>query len=110
MRSRGSLIVVGLSLVVLLCGCRYGFLFWEHNIWRDFHGVFTIVEPADLSAYRELLPPQFSLPDEPLVGVYVADFTDVERWPITATKWLGPYLEAAVFLRADYQDRTVRQL
>lgn len=95
-----------LLLAVLAAGCSYGFLFWERNIWQDFHGIFTLVAPADMVAYREMLPGKFALPEQPMVGVFVVDYLDTEPWPITPTKFLGSYLEAAVFLRCDYGDVT----
>jgi hypothetical protein len=97
--------VAALAVGTLLAGCSYHVLFWERNIWQDTKAIFAIVEPADPGLYRELLPQQFSMPDQPMVGLYVADFVDTEPWPITATEFLFPYLEASVLLRCEYQGR-----
>jgi len=84
-------------------GCSYRFLFWERNIWQDSVGIFTMVKPADLELYRELLPEQFGVPPQPMVGVYVVHFADTEPWPMTLTKFLFPYFEATILLRCEYQ-------
>jgi len=99
-------LIVGLFAVMLLEGCAYRILFWERNIWEDLQGIFTMVEPADLTLYRELLPEQFSMPDQPMVGIFVIDYLDTEPWPVTLTKPLRPYLEASIFLRCIYKDQT----
>jgi len=91
---------------MLLNGCAYKIFFWERNIWEDMQGIFTMVEPADLTLYRELLPEQFSMPEQPMVGVFVIDYLDTEPWLITLTKPLRPYLEASIFLRCNYEDQT----
>ena len=84
------------AVVTLVGGCSYRVLFWERNIWQDTKGIFTMVEPADLELYRELLPTQFTLPDQPMVGLYVVHFADTEPWPMTVTEYLFPYYEATV--------------
>jgi len=100
----GLRVAVAAAVVgTLLGGCSYQVLFWERNVWQDTRAIFAIVEPADLGLYRELLPLQFSMPDQPMVGLYVADFVDTEPWPITATELLFPYFEASVLLRCEYQ-------
>jgi hypothetical protein len=96
-------VAAAVAVGVLLGGCSYQVLFWERNIWQDTKAIFAIVEPADLGLYRELLPQQFSMPDQPMVGLYVADFVDTEPWPITATELLFPYFEASVLLRCEYE-------
>lgn len=96
-----------LALVTLLnSGCSYRFLFWERNIWQDLHGIFAIGAPDDLDLYRQLLPKQFSAPEEPMVGLFVVDYVDTEPWPITPTKFLRPYLESAIFLRCHHKGQT----
>ncbi len=92
--------------ILLISGCSYRFLFWERNIWQDIHGIFAIKAPDDPDLYRQLLPEQFSLPEEPMVGVFIADYMDTEPWPITPFKFLGPYLESAIFLRCHYKEQT----
>jgi hypothetical protein len=97
------MISVTLAISMLAAGCSYKFLFWERNIWQDTYGIFTMVEPADLELYRELLPASFSMPDQPMVGVYLVHFVDTEPWPMTPTKFLFPYYEATILLRCDYE-------
>ncbi len=97
-------LIIVLFTAMLLDGCAYKFLFWERNIWEDLHGIVTMVEPADLTLYRELLPEQFSMPDQPMVGVFVIDYLDTEPWLVTFTRPLRPYLEASIFLRCKYMD------
>ena len=95
--------VAAVAVGALLAGCSYKVLFWERNVWQDTRGIFAIVEPADLGLYRELLPQQFSMPDQPMVGLYVVHFVDTEPWPMSATEYLFPYFEATVLLRCEYE-------
>ena len=104
MRHKIQIIVAFLSIIILE-GCAYKVLFWEHNIWEDLQGIITMVEPADLTVYRKLLPEQFDMPDQPMVGIYLFDFLDVEPWPITFTMKLKPYREATILLRCKYKDK-----
>ena len=105
-RSITKVIIVGLIGIILISSCAYEVLFWERNIWQDFHGIFTIAETSNVELYRQLLHKQFSIPDHPMVGIFVIDYMDTERWPITPTKILGPYLEASIFLRCNYNNQT----
>ena len=92
------------ALVIIVCsGCTYKILFWERNIWTEFDGIFAIEEPADLDKYASLLPESLNMPETPLVGMFYADYFDTERWPITLTKYLTPYLESALFIRCEYK-------
>lgn len=59
--------------------------------------IIATLEPADLKAYREILPPQFDMPEHPLVQIAMIDQTDVGPWPLT------PYKEVATSLRCSYQ-------
>jgi len=104
-RSPGTTAAALLAIALTASGCAYKFLFWERNVWQDTRGIFAMVEPADAELYRELLPEQFSVPDQPMVGLYVAHFADTEPWPITPTEFLFPYFEATVLLRCVYQGR-----
>jgi hypothetical protein len=92
-----------LAAVIFLCsGCTYKILFWERNIWTEFDGIFVIEEPDNLEKYASLLPDSLDMPQQPLVGMFCADYYDTERWPITLTKYLGPYLESALFITCEY--------
>jgi hypothetical protein len=93
-------------LIMNFSGCAYRVLFWKRNMWQDMQCVVTMVAPADIKLYRELLPRQFDLPDQPMVGIFVMDYLDTEPWMITPTKFLRPYLEASILLRCNYEDRT----
>jgi len=105
MKSLKIHLIVAVLSIIFLEGCAYKVLFWEHNMWQDMRGIITMVEPADLTVYRKLLPDQFAMPDEPMVGVYVFDFLDTEPWPVTFTKVLKPYREATILLRCTYKDQ-----
>ena len=59
---------------------------------REFFGVKTYLEPKDHSLYRRLLPEPFSMPDQPIVMIFVADYAKV-FWPIPR------YRELAVVLK-----------
>ena len=89
--------------VFLFTGCTYNILFWERNIWTEFDGLFVIEEPDNFNKYEELLPEMFDMPEFPMVGLFCADYYDTERWPITLTKYLSPYLESALFIKCEYK-------
>jgi hypothetical protein len=65
-------------------------------MFREFRGVSTFVEPADVELYRRLLPEVFSMPQQPMVMLFVADYVKVVPWPMTR------YQEAAVVLASSY--------
>jgi hypothetical protein len=91
--------------VLLGTGCTYNLLFWERNIWTEFDGIFVIEEPDNLEIYEELLPEMLNMPKVPMVGMFCADYFDTERWPITLTKYLNPYLESALFITCEYHGK-----
>jgi len=91
--------------VFLSTGCTYKLLFWERNIWTEFDGIFVIEEPDNLDIYEELLPEMLNMPKVPMVGMFCADYFDTERWPITPTKYLNPYLESALFITCEYDGK-----
>ena len=64
---------------------------------REFHGIYTVMEPGDAGLYRSLLPKAFAMPTQPAVDVYVFSFDQVAAWP------LGTYSEGSVRLRCCYQ-------
>jgi len=95
-----------LVIVVFVCsGCTYKILFWERNIWTEFDGIFVIEEPDNLDKYASLLPDSLNMPKAPMVGLFCADYFDTEHWPITLTKYLGPYHESAIFITCEYNGR-----
>jgi hypothetical protein len=104
-RSLGKTAAALLVVATNAGGCSYKFLFWERNVWQDTQGIFAMVEAADAELYRELLPEQFSVPDQPIVGLYGVHFADTEPWPINLTQFLFPYFEATVLLRCKYEGR-----
>jgi len=64
--------------------------------YYEFDGIHIYYETDNLITYRELLPAVFDMPKDPLVRLYVIDFYKMDRKT-------GPYLEAAVFLLAEYK-------
>jgi hypothetical protein len=62
---------------------------------ENLHCIITVVEPADLDLYRSLLPDHkdFSMPDTPLVGIYMAYF------PVAPVE----FAEGGVTLRCKYK-------
>jgi len=69
----------------------------KHGMFRQYHGVFVMVAPADLKLYRSLLPQPLEMPNRPVVSVFVIDYIKVFPWPMTR------YQEAAVSLRCKYR-------
>ena len=74
-------------------------------------GIYASFPPADLDLYRALLPPQFDMPDQPQVVVFVADYYDIniplaEMYPDLGLPNMVPYLEGAVLLQSQYLGRT----
>ncbi len=57
-----------------------------------------MTEPTDLALYRSLLPEMFSMPEQPMVAIFIVDYTDVAPWPLT------PYKEAGIFLKSKYDN------
>jgi hypothetical protein len=93
--------IINILVVILIAsvsGCAWQRKNIEANgVFHEFHGIYTMVEPADLELYRTLLPPPLEMPDKPLVSLFVVDYTEVHPWPMT------PYLEGALFLRCKYR-------
>jgi hypothetical protein len=69
---------------------------WSFHGQRGITAAFT---PTDLALYRLLLPPQFDMPQSPLVAVAVVNYYDVAA-PLV------PYHEGYVFLQCQYQGQT----
>jgi hypothetical protein len=88
---------VAISLFASGCDDFCGFRSYiERGTWQDFHGIFTVVEPADLELYRELLPAEMEMPERPAVGVFIVDYVIVVPCP------MRPYLEGALGIRGEY--------
>jgi hypothetical protein len=66
--------------------------------YHEFDGICLFYKPADIAAYRLLLPPVFEMPEEPLVWAFVIDYYKMDR----ATP---PYREAAIYLLAQYNGK-----
>jgi len=90
MKSKLSMVAIGL-LLVLLAGCGYK-SFREKGMWQKFPGIYTAWEPSDLKLYRELLPKEFDMPEQPGVAFFIVDYQIVVPYP------MGPYFEGAVAL------------
>ncbi len=67
----------------------------KKGVIQQIHYIQTMFEPPDLECYRSLLPNGFSLPERPLVYLYVLAF-DRLAWPGK------PCLEGTVALNAVY--------
>jgi len=67
------------------------------GMFRAFHGMETVIEPAEMGLYRSLLPDAVSMPAQPAVHIYVISFEQVAPWPF------GPYLESSVALKCGYE-------
>lgn len=77
-------------------GCGYK-SYKEKGMWQEFPGIYTAMEPADLELYRELLPDELDMPDQPVVALFIVDYVIVVPYP------MGPYLEGAVALSCKYK-------
>lgn len=64
--------------------------------YYEFDGVHVFYKTKDTEAYRDLLPKVFGMPDEPMVWAFVMDYYKMD-------KETQPYLEAAVYLLAEYK-------
>jgi hypothetical protein len=66
--------------------------------YYEFDGIHVFYKTEDITAYRDLLPRVFDMPDEPLVWAFVMDYYKMD-------KETQPYLEAAVYLLAKYEGK-----
>ncbi len=74
------------------------------GIYREYQGIKMIAEPKDTSLYRSLLPEQFSMPEQPSVFIFIADYLKVVPWPFKILPWsITRYQEGGIFLRSSYQ-------
>jgi hypothetical protein len=69
------------------------------GMFRAFHGIETVIEPADVKLYRSLLPQALSMPAQPTVHIYVISFERVAPWPF------GPYMESSIALKSGYEGK-----
>jgi len=97
MKSKLLLIVSGL-LMLIISGCAWQQKNIERKgVFHEFHGIYTMVEPTNLELYRALLPAPLEMPDQPVVSMFIVDYTEVYPWPMT------PYQEGALFMRSKYK-------
>jgi hypothetical protein len=89
--------LVAIFIVLPLGGPAMG----QDFMYKEFDGVMLFYTPKDMTAYRELLPDLFDLPENPLVEVFVIDYYKM------APNTLEPYREAAVFLLAHYKGEEI---
>lgn len=80
-------------IIFTFAGCTS---YQAKGMFREYHGIYTMAEPTDLALYRALLPKEFSMPEKPMVAIFVVDYTEVAPWPLT------PYKEAGIFLKSKY--------
>ena len=88
-------------LFLFVCGCSSVVTQGESEpryTYHEFDGVMVFYKTHDVARYRALLPTVFEMPEEPLLMAYVIDFYKMDK----ATQ---PYVEAAVFLLAHYNDK-----
>lgn len=82
-----------LVVLIIIGGCTS---YKQKGMFREFHGIYTMVEPTNIGLYRSLLPREFTMPEQPMVAIFILDYTDVAPWP------LAPYKEAGIFLKSKY--------
>lgn len=84
-------------VVLLAMGCAHASESMEPKYtYHEFDMVFVYYKTTDTETYRKLLPAQFSMPADPMVMAFVADYYHMDARTM-------PYLEAAVFLLVDYE-------
>jgi hypothetical protein len=64
--------------------------------YREFQGLTTHFEPKDIILYRKLLPEFYTLPDHPIVTIFLADYVHLLPWPLTR------YQEWTVQLKSEW--------
>ncbi len=107
-------IIAGLFLILLIAGVVFSLsspsiLEGKASAWlvqrisstqdnfKESQLIRVVVEPADISLYRKILPEQFDMPEHPMVELVMIDQIDVGPWPLT------PYQEGCVSLRCKYK-------
>ena len=68
------------------------------GMFREFEGLTTHFKPRDVDLYRKLLPPQFGVPSQPIVTIFVADYLRVHPRPLVR------YQEWSVLLKVERGD------
>jgi len=94
--ARGILIGIGLVAILTLASSTVP-VYGQDFMYKEFDGVILFYSPKETTTYRDLLPPVFDLPENPLVEVFVIDYYKMAPWA------LEPYREAAVFLLGQYK-------
>ena len=73
--------------------------------YREFQGIKLIAEPKDIKLYRTLLPVQFSMPKQPSVFLFIADYLKVTIWPFKIMPWsIYRYQEVGVCIKGNYKE------
>jgi hypothetical protein len=67
------------------------------GMFREFVGLTTHFEPKDVSLYRNLLPAQFAMPNQPVVAIFLADYIRVFPYPMTR------YQEWSALLKTEWR-------
>ena len=92
-------VIISLVLVLIVVGAVLFSVNSElskRGMFRQFHGIYTLVKPANIELYRSLLPVPLEMPERPLVLIFTVDYVKVYPWPMTR------YQEAAISLRCKY--------
>lgn len=93
-KSLPALIII---IALFTIGCSHmGDSVEPRYTYHEFDMVFVYYKTTDVDAYQKLLPSQFTMPGEPMVMAFVADYYHMDARTM-------PYLEAAVFLLVDYE-------
>ncbi len=91
---KGLLCAGGLGLAAL--GASYYQSYKQKGTFREFHGIFAVVEPEDTELYSSLIREPMQMPERPVVSLFVIDYVVVGPWPMTR------YQEGTVALRCKY--------
>lgn len=65
--------------------------------FQEMVGLAAYYEPPSLEAYRHCLPAVFTMPDQPLIMVFVIAYRRVAPWPFS------PYCESAILLKTEHR-------
>jgi len=84
----------GLGLGALVVSYRRSYK--QKGTFREFHGIFAAMEPADADLYASLIREPMEMPERPVASLFVIDYVEVGPWPMTR------YQEGTVALRCKY--------
>lgn len=88
-----------IAVTILFCATSGCTSYKEKGVFRESHLIYSTIEPTNIELYRQLLPENFSLPQQPVIAVFIADYSKVFPWPMT------PYKEGGILLRCKYKDK-----